>query len=250
MANTNVPDAVTKLTMDVKQELTIDPRTVGVDTDDELSIKHIAGIESYITTFTWTVAGVTGNMLWNTRVGPMCPIADTTIVPTMYWLPACSFAAVPFKYWRGTVRYRFQICCSEYHKGRLRFVFDPQWVSSLEMNLAYTRIVDLVNERDFTIDVAWANSKGWLQVSPTNSSAFSTTPYVAANNVNYNGVLGVYIENDLTSPNSTVNNDIKINVFMSMCDDFDVAEPTRDSLDSLTFSTQSRVFGRTGWCYH
>jgi hypothetical protein len=53
-------------------------------------------------------------------------------------------------------------------------------------------------------------------------------------NLNYgNGTISVYVVNDLTVPNSSINNDIEINVFVSAHDDFEVAVPSTGNLTRL-----------------
>lgn len=232
LALTDKEDACAKLTLDSKQELSVDPRIFGIQAADELVLSHIAQIPSYITTFTWPISGVTNNILWNTYVTPKC----VRTVTSRLYIPACTFASLPFKYWRGTMRYRFQIVASAFHKGRLRFVYDPGFVSGLESNVSITRIVDLANERDFTIDISWGNENHYLQHSSVDQTNFNTAAIAVANREFSNGVLGVYILNGLTAPSSLVNNDISINVFVSMCDDAEFAAPDSRDIDTITFA--------------
>lgn len=241
MANTDVGDGVNRLTVDSKQELTIDPRVVGINEDDPMVIKKIAQTESYLTQFAWAVGTDTNARLWNTRVQPTPAVADSTYTPTMYWLPACTFTSLPFKYWRGTMRYRFQIVCSEYHRGRLKFVYDPSWVVvTPEANLGFTRLVDLEKEREFTIDIGMSQARSFLPVGDmiNGTTSYGTTP-ILSQDVTANGVLAVFVATELTTPNSTVNNDISINVFVSTCDDIDYGEPVSTQLAQLTYSTQA-----------
>lgn len=231
LALTDVGDAAAKLSLTAKQELTVDPRIFGIEVKDEMVLSHIAGIPSFLTTFTWPITSVTDNVLWNTYVTPK----SVRTSATKLYIPACTFAMLPFKYWRGTMRYRFQIVASAFHKGRLRFVYDPGFVSGLEANVSITRIVDLSNERDFTIDVAWGNENHFLEqtVDQTNyNTALIATPLRDTTN----GVLGVYVLNGLTAPSSLVNNDISINVFVSMCDDAEFAAPDDTQISTITFA--------------
>jgi hypothetical protein len=168
----------------------------GIDAKDELSIKHIAGIETYINQFVWPIATARGTLLWNIRVSPNLASVDASYTPAMTWYPACSFAAQPFKLWRGTMRYRFQIVCSDFHRGRLRFVFDPNYVTSLQGNIAFSKIVDLTNERDFVLDVSMAQNKTYLYVQPSSVGVGTEVPIVTgdpgtATTGSTNGVLGV-----------------------------------------------------------
>jgi hypothetical protein len=220
MANTDCGDAVVKLTTDSKQELTLDPRVVGVDTGDELDIRRIASIESYLTTFPWAVASTVDTLLWSTLVCPTVSVVNTAYATDVaYQLPACAFASIPFQYWRGTMRYRFQLVASDFHRGRIKIVYDPTRVTGTETNIGFSRIVDLTNERDFTMDVSWGQTQTYLPTKTLAQSinTFGTTAQVG--DIQSNGVLNVYIVNDLTTPNSVVNNDIQINVSISMCDD-------------------------------
>jgi hypothetical protein len=51
---TNTTDSCMTMALDIKQSLTIDPRTCGLDGVDELAITNITTKESYVTTFPWT----------------------------------------------------------------------------------------------------------------------------------------------------------------------------------------------------
>lgn len=228
-------EVINRLSADSRQELTIDPSVIGAKLPDELSVQYIAGKESYLYTFPWAIADVEGTHLFSARVTP----SQFRYIAPNYYLTAPCFANLPFKWWRGTLKYRFQIVCSEYHKGRLLFLYDPNYIAGIETNVMYSRIVDLENDRDFTIDVAWSQPKAFLPTSGlTPVVNFSTGPY-ATISPSANGVLGVYVLNELNSPNSTINNDISINVFVSACDDFEVAEPSADYIRGLAYRTQT-----------
>lgn len=236
ITHSDTQDTSVKLTLDSRQEMTVDPGVVGLDLGDELAVSHIASRESYVTQFTWATTKISYDVLQNIRVNPVCPFVDTAT----YYLPACTFAALPFKYWRGTMRYRFQIIASAYHKGRLLFVYDPNFIGSIEPNVSYTKVVDLENERDFVIDVSWAQPRTWLEVGGFTAVApFSNTAYT--NVASYaNGVLGVYVLNKLTSPNDTVNNDVTIAVYASLCpDDCEFSVPTSTQIYNTTYSLQA-----------
>jgi len=60
-----------------------------------------------------------------------------------------------------------------------------------------------------------------------------------------NGVIGVYVVNELTTPNSTVNNDISINVYVSMGDDFEVFVPD-NKFQIFVFKPQSGFEAQSG----
>lgn len=215
-------DNTTKLTVDSKQELSVDPNIIGIDLPDELSIANIAARESYLTSFAWATSKVANDLLWNTRVNP----SVSRQVSGFFYMPACCFATVPFDFWRGRMRYRFQIVASAHHKGRLKIVYDPYGMQSVESNVQYTRYVDLETQRDFIMEIDWAQPSHYQgSADPQIAlSMFGTSAQASTYNKTSNGVLAIYVLNDLATPNSTVNNDISVNVFVS-CEDLEVAGP-------------------------
>lgn len=237
LATTTTPDAAQKLTVDDQQGLSIDPRIAGVGAEDTLSIKSIASRESYLTTFAWSTADSPEALLWNMRVNPVLWGETGTGAATAYHLPACAFAAMPFRYWTGSMKVRFQVVKSAYHKGRLKLVYDPRFFASNEYNTNYLEIVDITDKDDFTIVVGNGQSQTLLEhLNPGEdgvTEGYSTTAY-AADNVG-NGVLGVYVVNKLTTPNTAASGDIFVNVYISMGDDFEVFVP-EDKISNFTFS--------------
>lgn len=238
MVNTQYPDTAVKLTNDPKQELTIDTRTFGLGSDDEMTIKSIAMRESYLTSFNWSTAAVTEQFLFQVRVTPC--LYDRLTLGTLFehHLTAACFATLPFARWRGTTKFRFQIVASAYHKGRLKVVYEPYAVTGNEYNTNYVHIIDLAKERDFSIDIGWGlptsfcNTTGFLASVPFETGAPSSVPTYPE--LYSNGYLSIYVVNELTTPNSTVNNDISVNVFTCMCDDFEVADPTDIFISDLS----------------
>lgn len=234
MASSAISDTSVKLSLDPKQELTVDPRVVGLNNKDELSIKHIATKESFLTQFTWTDAATADTLLFNSRINPNLFTSAGT--PSAHYMTALQFVSLPFVYWRGSINFRFQAMCSSFHKGRLRIVFDPSLITNTEMNLAYSVVLDLAENRDVTISIPWAQDRTWCKnSSPLAASQFSTTLIATSNHGVSNGVVGVYVLNELAVPDSVVNNDIIINVFVSGGDDFELAVPSEDRLESLSY---------------
>jgi hypothetical protein len=243
IATTNMPSHAGKLTVDAKQELTLDPKTVGLMSDDELTIKYIAQKESFLTNFTWALGSLSETLLWNAVVDP-CLHAR---VGSEIHMPATCFAATPFKYWRGTMKFRFQFVCSKYHKGRVKIVYDPTGTplsGTSEYNTAYTTIVDISDTPDFEIDVGWGQRNPYREhFKPgvaTAASMYDTSAlsYTTPGSPLGNGTLAMYVVNELTVPNSTINNDIEVNVFISAGDDFEVAVPEASNFMNLKLTAE------------
>lgn len=177
MANTRGADTAIKLALDPKQELTIDPRTMGLGSSDEMSIASIAKRESYLTQFPWTVSSQPETILWTSKVSPVLWDTLTIGSDTEYHFPATCFATMPFLKWRGSMKFRFQVVCSNFHKGRLKIVYDPYAFESNEYNTNFTHVVDISKDKDFTVEIGWGHPLAYCQrENPTSSPLpFKTT---------------------------------------------------------------------------
>jgi hypothetical protein len=213
MATSAGKDDCHKLSLDPKQELTIDPRAFGLSNKDEMEIANIASTESYTSTFTWTSGNSSpaGTILWNTIVDPGDFTLYTATSPDInrITMTASCFAVAPFQYWRGSIKYRFQVVCSALHKGRLRIVYDPEIEVTTndptritpEYNLGYQTVVDISETKDFEITVGWGQGSSYRQsafyegISPLDS--ITPINYNSSTNTFGNGVLGVYVMNEL-----------------------------------------------------
>ncbi len=250
-AVTNMKDDVHKLTVDQKQELTIDPRTAGLSDVDELGINYIASKETYLTNFAWQIGKANETLLFTSVVDPMIhrQNGDET------HLTAPAFAALPFKYWRGSMNFRFQIVCSNYHKGRLKVVYDPDSaLPTTEYNTNYTTIIDIADTKDFTMTVGWGQPTTYrermdIDRNQVQQHGTTITGYSASLSEFSNGTISLYVVNELTVPNDTINNDIRINVFVSMGDDFEVAVPIGTDLQRVRFTNATNLMEPQGYSY-
>lgn len=240
LAVTTTPDGAAKLTVDDQQELSIDPRIAGLGSEDPLNIVGIASRESYITTFDWLIATPVESLLFNISVDPITWNPDGAAL----YLPACAVTAMPFKYWTGTLNYRFQIVSSGFHKGRLKFVYDPKGtlLGNDEYNVNHIHIVDISESTDFSLSISNGQRVTWLEhlipgVDPITSS-YGTAPISSP--TTGNGTLAVYVVNDLTTPDTSAAHDISINVFVSAGDDFEVTVPSEE-ICKYVFKPQSGV---------
>jgi len=109
-------------------------------------------------------------------------------------------------------------------------VYDPNYFATNEYNTNYLTVIDIADKTDFTVEIANGQPQTLLEHAKPGidsiTTMYSTTAYTAPPSpLRGNGVIGVYVVNELTTPNSTVSNDIEINVFVSMGDDFEVFVP-------------------------
>lgn len=232
LANTDASDAVNRLTLDSKQELTIDSRTTGLDGADQMSLDSIMTRESYLTSFTMSPDNVPDSILWNSYV-----------TPNLYAVNGSEIHATPmaqmmsmFQDWQGSIKFRFQVVKSNFHKGRILVRYDPRsHVDTPSYNTNYSRVVDLAEEDDFEVVVGWGQNRPFLSCAQMNESVvnFGTTRLTTDSNNRHNGILEVNVVNALVSPG--LDSSIRINVFVSMCDDYKIGAPTPDKLRNLHY---------------
>lgn len=228
LANTDAADAAIKLTLDSKAELTVDSRTVGLDGTDEMGILDYVKRESYLTSFTWTTGNSPDELLWNTRVLPM---QLDNVNGEIHMTPLAHMAAV-FEQWQGSLKFRFQIVKSDFHKGRVLVRWDPNaFTSDVNYNTNYSRVVDIAETDDFEVVVGWGQAAPWKLCGNPYSigSNFSDSQRLSTFDGQGNGVLELAVINDLVSP--TVDSPISVNVFVSACDDFKFAGPRNKTLE-------------------
>jgi hypothetical protein len=122
---------------------------------------------------------------------------------------------------------------SDFHKGRILTRWDPnQFTTAINYNTNYSRVIDIAETDDFEIVVGWGQAVPWLQCGEpfTTGSNFGTVRLSGDINEG-NGVLELLVLNHLVCP--SIDSPISINVFVSACDDFKLAGPTNEKLNSF-----------------
>jgi hypothetical protein len=236
---------VEKLTLDAKNELSIDPSCVGVDSADPLAIEGLSTRESFLCSTTWSTASPVDTPLFTTRVTPWLFDVNGTrnAAGTPYYMTPMAMVASNFGHWRGDIIFRFRVVCSKYHKGRLRVSYDPVNASVQTTGdtgpMTFNKIVDLGDESEFEVRVPYHQALAWLQTNTVLSSnhwTTSTTPALTADTVATNGVLSLKVLTLLTAPVAV--SPVSVLVFVRAADNFEVANPT--SLPQLSpFTVQS-----------
>lgn len=217
----DLDEAVQKLTVDSKQELTIDPRTVGLSDVDELSIKNIAERETYFFTYTWQDSDAIGSPIMTALNSPM----HFHLNGAGYNLTSISFASLPFRYWKGTLIYKFMVMASAHHKGRLRVVWDPHNVPATEpeSNVVNSKVIDIAETREFEIAIGWGQKYSWLDC-PKPGVYTTMSGGVLSERAGTNGTLALYVHNQLTRP-GTSGNSVYVGVTVRAGPDFELASP-------------------------
>jgi len=237
-ASTEISTPVEKLTLDPKNELCIDPRTVGLDGTDELSIKYICSKESFLGTGIIALSDVVDYQPFAAFVSNMYSQHVTGANPYRF-LPL-SYVSSAFQYWRGDIIFRFKFICTKYHKGRVRITYDP--LGNISTNAdsystAFNRVVDIGEENDVEVIVPYMQARSWLLVEPSPSAtawiAFNGGTLAAPTIGTHNGMISIRLVTPLSAPTTTA--DVRVQVFVRAGDNFEVAMPRAN----LGFTTQA-----------
>lgn len=231
LATCGEAELVDRLTIDPKQGLTVDPRTVGLLDADELTIQSFVTRESYLAKFEWDETLTAGELLWNSSVTPnLYGGVDPQEQPT-----PMDYASLPFEYWQGDIIFRFQVVASQYHRGRFLIQWDPIGGTIADyddvMNLITTQVLDLSISRDVEVKIPFASALPFLKVRNTlrTTPPFSTSPIFAVNLEEINGVISVSVLNELTALGAS--GPISILVFARADDGMRFMAPRKFPLD-------------------
>jgi hypothetical protein len=241
-----------KLTLDPKQELTVSGHALGVE-KDELVIADIAARESYLTTFAWNDDSVVmSDKLWVCGVSPQLYGYWANVTTRFYQPTAMAFAAEPFQYWRGDIKFRLDVVCSAYHRGKFAVIYEPNVqqktliMGNPKLNKQYLQIIDIQETQSIEFCVKWATWREWLMAAPPDSAARffytgpNTTEAVTTFQDNLNGFIYIVPITTLQSPDDS---DISINVFVS-CENLNVNYLTDVNLPN------QRLYTESGDAYH
>lgn len=232
LASGHIGTPVQKLTLDPKQELSLDPTLHGLRSGDELSIPYIKKKESYVGSGTWATADAVDKLLWCCRITPdllqqanIVNAGSTTVGQRVYHTPL-SYMSQMFYNWRGSLVIRIKIVATKFHKGRLKISYDPRadiTSANPDVNTVYTKIVDIGEEDDIEIEIPYHQDTPWLLVDKSLVPNWNTTGALPNRIGTDNGVLTVRVLTTLTAPAS---GSIKVLAFVQGGDDFELANPS------------------------
>lgn len=236
-ASSEIGYPVEKLTLDPKNELSVDPRIVGLSGTDEMSISYLTQRESWLTKINWTTADAVDATLFYARVNPLLYDNDGATQAKLYMTPM-AYIANMFDAWRGDVIFRFHIIASKFHKGKLLINFDPTAYTAANIgntvavsNIVFTQIVDIGETHDVEFRVPYQMATQFLTLRPSLTAANkgwavrTVVPSPYPPNLLYdNGFLTVRVLNVLTAP--VASSDLDIHVYIRAAENMEFANPT------------------------
>lgn len=216
-------DSSYRITLDPKQELTVDPRIMGTE-HDELSFSCLSQKESFLTTFVWDFSEEPlGRSIWQSLVTPYLYTFSTNVVAdTLLVSPTpMAYVAQPFAYWRGDIEFRFEFVVSQFHRGKIAVIYEPNsqqralMDTNYELNKNYVRVFDLQETQNVSVCVEWNSAWAWQRAPAIDKykdmydHEYGTT--TDAEDAWSNGLLSLVPFTRLQSPNDS---DVQVNVYV------------------------------------
>jgi len=220
---TGVP--LDKLSLDPKNEITVDKTVTGAKKDDELVVTHFCGRKTYVIRTPMTEANAPGTQLLRLPVTPRnYRQALNTSGNKIQHTPAAHVACM-FSQWRGSMIYTFKFVKSRYQTGRVQISWDPNTVPLTNAETTtMTRIVDLQYETEVEFAIPYKASRPWLRTTGyANNWAVTSDGTITFDSQAHNGVIRMTVLNELTGPSAS--SVIDILVFARGGSDLEFAEP-------------------------
>jgi hypothetical protein len=215
-----IPVQMDKLALDPKNELTVDPRTVGAPAQDAMSMSYMMDRDVYLGAFKWYGTDVLNDPLLGMHVTPeYCHVAPLAIgaltqlygAQKVQMTPSCHLSQL-FKYWRGPIHYTFTAIASQFHRGRYVIEYEPAGRTVADgQGLIRQWVVDIKDTPTFRLSIDMCSDLSWL---PTARTAFTEpaagndyfTPRAlqpAMEMEQANGTIRVRVLNDLASSDAS-----------------------------------------------
>lgn len=217
--NCDVVDNSTKLGYFDRNEVEDLPSFAGIDLD-EMNLNYIASTGAWFRTLTWNTSAAPDDVLVALNLTPR-EFYSSSIQGTkvLYHLTPLAFVSGFFGLWRGSFKFTFKIVKTEFHTGRLMFVFWPADYAvnsgtNANMNAAnscyvHREIIDIREGHEFTVVVPY-----------TSISQYKTTQGFDKSF----GTVQLIVINELVAP-ATVSSSVSILCEIAAGEDFEWAQP-------------------------
>lgn len=202
---------------------------------DEMSLEYFVQRPAYFANYSLSMSDPTGFRITTIPVGPityLLPIqnyAASHMPGIMYTMAPVTFVSQMATQWRGSLVFNFKFVKTEFHTGKIGFVFVPGVTISVnysQTNWLFRQIVDIKDTDEVHITVPYTALTPWTL----------RTDYI--------GSLQVFVVNPLNAP-PTVSSSIDILVEVAGGEDFAVAGLSGMSMAAASqqdFVPQSGMF--------
>lgn len=198
---------------------------------DEMSFNFIKTRWAYFQDFTWTTAGVTGDLLYSHQVQPDAYQRNYTIGgAAVATNTPCGALSKFYYHYRGSYEYRLRIVKTGFHTGSLAVTWTPgnraQVPTFAQTPYMYRQIIDVQEGSEFIFNLPYLVAQDYLQTNE------------------YMGVFTVHVVNPLLAP-ATVSSTVDIMVEVRGGPDLTYVNPA-GLYDAVPFVPQGVITENAG----
>ncbi len=233
LSTSEISTPIQKLSLDPKQELSIDPSLHGLDPIDEMNISHIVSQKSALALASWATTDAVGTVVFNANPSPMLFQIATLLntVPAtagyrVYHTPM-SYLGMMFEHWRGDIIFQLDVICTKFHKGRLKISWDPMGsggATAPAENTVYTAILDIGETNKATFRVPFHQMYEFVRTRGITRTNWNLGGSLSCNGDFDNGLFTVSVLTPLMSP--VAPQTVNILVSVSGADNLEFANPS------------------------
>lgn len=211
MACANGQNETHMLALDNNTALT--PMNMGHISFSEMRFSDILKIPTFYRRISLKNNAIAGTNLWKATVTPMESTTIQNLPPDTVAPDYLMFLAQNFKQWRGPIIYHFRAIKTTFHSVRLRVGWSPVSTinAAIDRNACYSKIVDLKDRNEFTLEVPYVYPRPWLGTREVRR--------------NYCGVIFLDVEVQMVNP-ETVSDTIDIIIERSAGEGFQLSIPS------------------------
>lgn len=222
------------LTLDPKQEVTIDSSFLG-ENGDALSYQNTICRRGLVSVFDWTQIETPGTLVHLLPISPAFSFAKD-VSTVWYFAPSpLAYCSQLFNGWRGSIDVHISIPANKFVRGKMRVYWTPTYITSAPSlstisNNSLSVLIDLTQTIDMTITVPWLSNNMYLPVG----TLFNEVSSVSADQNKWsNGYLAFVVEEQLITNNSAWAADFI--VYYSAGSDLELVYPSQQSIANTTF---------------
>lgn len=243
LASATGKEIVAKLTLDPKQEITVDSRVIGLDGTDELSMQFLTRKWSYVSQVEWSPTDAVDHELFKLKITPMmCDAAAITPAGTFtaYAPSVLAYVSRMFEFWSGDIEVKLEFVMSAYHRGRLALHYDPNDIGTGNLdNVTYTEFIDvnansasLKGGRTTTFNIGMKVNRNYLGVSEDIQDCFGAA--TAFDETQHNGTISLNVVTDLAVPDAV--SPVTVLIFVRAGENFRLLGPRGSNVAKTSFT--------------
>jgi len=197
------------------------------------SILDIVRIPGIIDVFNWRISQGTETLLW---ANPVVPVNKTpsNIISNVNYQPLSDFSRF-YRYYSGSIKYRFDFVCTQFHTGTIIISYIPYNTSYTydQAKSGYYKIFDLREQKTVEFDVPYIRTTP-IDIVPYFSDSRTVSRGVIPPSP---GQIKVWVVNPLT-PIQSVSTTIQVIVYKSAGEDFQLSYPVGSEIEDYFNPTQ------------